>query len=231
VSGQRVPGDHSSGVSAGYAAFRPQYPRALFEFLAAIAPRRGRVWDCGTGTGQAAVELAAWFDDVIATDVSAAQIAQAPSNPKIEWIVTPAETTPLQSASIDLVTVAQALHWFDHARFYDEVRRRSAAMWTKAIERFHFHFRELPLPPSSSSSIGPARSSPGTCEPGPRRRATSPNGPPTRSNSSSASSKRELEARARSAVARLVGEAAGRMAADRRRGSRHPSLVALMHER
>ncbi|MDB4875228.1 MAG: Methyltransferase type 11 [Gemmatimonadetes bacterium] len=137
MSGTHASGDHFSTVSASYAAFRPRYPHALFEFVASIAPRHGRAWDCGAGTGQATVELAEFFDEVVGTDVSAQQIEQAPAHPKIRWLVTPAESTPLEPASVDLVTVAQALHWFDHARFNDEVRRVAApgaaiAAWSYA---------------------------------------------------------------------------------------------------
>lgn len=122
----RAPGDHFSTVSAAYAEFRPRYPRALFEYIASIAPRRRLAWDCGAGSGQATVDLAEWFDEVIGTDVSAEQLAQAPRHPKITWLVTPAESTPLVTGSIDVITIAQALHWFDHARFYAEVRRVAA---------------------------------------------------------------------------------------------------------
>jgi len=140
VSSARAPGDHFSSVSAGYSAFRPRYPRALFEFLASIATHRRLAWDCGAGTGQATVDLAAFFDRVVGTDVSAEQIARAPKHPKITWLVSPAESTPLASGSIDLITVAQALHWFDHARFNDEVRRVGApgaaiAAWTYGAPR------------------------------------------------------------------------------------------------
>ncbi len=136
----RAPGDHFSKVSAAYAAFRPRYPRALFEFIASTAPRRQRAWDCGAGSGQATVDLAEWFDEVIGTDVSAEQLAQAPRHPKITWLVTPAESTPLLPASIDAITVAQALHWFDHDRFYAEVRRVAApnaviSAWTYQAPR------------------------------------------------------------------------------------------------
>jgi SAM-dependent methyltransferase len=127
VSLGRAPGDHVSTVSAGYAAFRPRYPRALFEFLASVVRRHHRAWDCGAGSGQATLDLAEWFDEVIGTDVSAEQIARAPRPSKVTWIVTAAESTPLLPASLDLVAIAQALHWFDHARFYDEVRRVAAS--------------------------------------------------------------------------------------------------------
>ena len=123
MSAPRAPGDHFSSVSSDYAAFRPSYPRELFEFVASIAPRRKRAWDCGTGSGQAATDLAEYFDEVIATDVSAEQIARAPAHARIRWLVAHAESVPIAASSVDLTAVAQALHWFDHARFYAEVRR------------------------------------------------------------------------------------------------------------
>jgi SAM-dependent methyltransferase len=114
----------------------------LFEFLASIAPRRRLAWDCGAGTGQATVDLADFFDHVVGTDVSSEQIARAPKHPRITCLVSPAESTPLTSGSVDLVTVAQALHWFDHARFNVEVRRVVApgaviAAWTYAAPRMN----------------------------------------------------------------------------------------------
>ncbi len=80
-------------------------------------------WDCGTGSGQAATELARYFDRVLATDASAAQIAQAIGHPKIEYRVAPAERCGLDNQCVDLVVIAQALHWFDFDRFYAEVIR------------------------------------------------------------------------------------------------------------
>lgn len=115
--------DHFSGHAANYRAFRPTYPPGLFAFLASVAPGRDLAWDCGTGSGQAAVPLADHFARVFATDASAEQIANAEPHPKVEYAVAPAEECPLPDASADLITVAQALHWFDHDRFYAEVRR------------------------------------------------------------------------------------------------------------
>jgi SAM-dependent methyltransferase len=115
--------DHFSKQAADYAKFRPRYPRELFEYLGSVAPSRQLAWDCGTGNGQASAGLATAFDRVIATDASEKQIANAQSHERVEYRVTRAEKSDLESASIDLIMVAQALHWFDLARFYDEVRR------------------------------------------------------------------------------------------------------------
>ncbi len=115
--------DHFSGHAANYAKFRPNYPRELFEYLASIAPGRGRAWDCATGNGQAAVGLSAFFECVIATDASEKQILDASRNERIEFRVGAAEKSGLASKSIDLVTVAQALHWFDLNAFYAEAIR------------------------------------------------------------------------------------------------------------
>jgi SAM-dependent methyltransferase len=115
--------DYFSAQAATYAAFRPTYPRELFAFVAECAPRHDLVWDCATGSGQAALALADDFARVIATDSSAKQLAHAPPHERIEYRVAPAEDSGLPDACADAITVAQALHWFDLGRFYAEVRR------------------------------------------------------------------------------------------------------------
>lgn len=119
----RVPGDHFSSVSTAYAAFRPHYPREVFDYVASVAPRRARVWECGAGSGQATTDLADRFDEVIATDVSAEQLGRAPARARIHRVVAAAEAAPIAPSCVDVVAIAQALHWFDHERFYAEVRR------------------------------------------------------------------------------------------------------------
>ena len=115
--------DHFSAFANRYADFRPHYPAAIFDFLASIAPRTSLVWDCACGNGQASIDLAERFDRVIATDASKEQIGSATRHSKIEYRVAPAENCGLAGASIGLVTVAQAIHWFDFERFYAEVNR------------------------------------------------------------------------------------------------------------
>ena len=116
--------DHFSGHAGDYSRYRPgTYPHAMFKALAALAPDRECVWDCATGNGQAALGLAAHFARVEATDASDKQIAAAVAHPKIHYSVAPAEASGLPDRSVALVTVAQALHWFDLAAFYAEVRR------------------------------------------------------------------------------------------------------------
>jgi len=115
--------DHFSGVANRYADFRPHYPVALFDYLATLVPAQSAVWDCACGNGQATLDLAARFTRVIATDASKEQIASATPHPKIEYRVAPAEQSGLAASSVALVTVAQALHWFDFDRFYAEVKR------------------------------------------------------------------------------------------------------------
>jgi SAM-dependent methyltransferase len=115
--------DYFSAQAASYAAFRPTYPRELFTFVAESAPRRDLVWDCATGSGQAALALVDDFARVIATDSSAKQLAHAPPHERIEYRVAPAEDCGLPDSCADAITVAQALHWFDLDRFYAEARR------------------------------------------------------------------------------------------------------------
>jgi len=130
--------DHFSRIAAEYASHRRRYPAALFAWLASVAPDRGRAWDCGTGNGQAAIALAEHFGAVVATDPSTEQLAQAPGDPRIAYLAATAERAPLAAGTVALVTVAQALHWFDRERFYAEVRRVLApagvlAVWSYAL--------------------------------------------------------------------------------------------------
>lgn len=115
--------DHFSGVAAGYRAFRPGYPAALFEWLAGVAAGRERAVDLGCGTGQASVALASHFEEVIGIDPSADQISRAAPHPRVRYQVAPAEATGLPDRSADLVIAAQALHWFDPARLHPELAR------------------------------------------------------------------------------------------------------------
>jgi ubiquinone/menaquinone biosynthesis C-methylase UbiE len=67
--------------------------------------------------------LASVFDRVIATDGSQRQIANAQAHDRVEYRVATAEESVLESATVDLVAVTQALHWFDLDRFYPEATR------------------------------------------------------------------------------------------------------------
>uniref|UniRef100_UPI00333EA9E4 class I SAM-dependent methyltransferase n=1 Tax=Castellaniella defragrans TaxID=75697 RepID=UPI00333EA9E4 len=130
--------DHFRDVARQYADSRPGYPAALFDWLAARCAGRACAWDCGAGNGQASVMLARDFQRVIATDASATQIAQAQPHARVEYRVVPAEDSGLPDGGVDLVVVAQALHWFDLDAFYREVRRVTRpggllAAWTYGV--------------------------------------------------------------------------------------------------
>jgi SAM-dependent methyltransferase len=115
--------DHFASAAPAYAAFRPRYPAVLFAALADRTPGRHVAWDCATGSGQAALGLAAHFERVIATDASAAQLAAALPHPRVRYARAAAEASGLAPRSVELVTVAQALHWLDRPAFYAEARR------------------------------------------------------------------------------------------------------------
>ena len=102
--------DHFSGHSQTYAQSRPQYPDEIYTYLASIAPSHSLAWDCGTGSGQAALGLAKHFDHVYATDASAEQIAHAYPHEKVSYHAEPAEHVSLDDSSVDLVTIAVAIH-------------------------------------------------------------------------------------------------------------------------
>jgi SAM-dependent methyltransferase len=132
--------DHFSTLARAYAADRPTYPPELFDHLASLAPARRRAWDCAAGSGQATLQLAGRFTEVLATDASAAQLAEAPAHPGVTYRAVLAHDSGLPDASVDLVTVAQALHWLDPDAFYAEARRvlvpdGVVAVWCYGVQR------------------------------------------------------------------------------------------------
>lgn len=147
--------DNFSSQSGYYAAYRPHYPAELYSYIYKRMENFSAAWDCGTGNGQVAVQLSERFQRVYATDISRKQLERARKKNNIEYIAAPAEKSPIPSETIDLVTVAQALHWFDPKLFSDEVKRvcRTKAMlacWgyhlpqvsseiDAALQEFHDH--------------------------------------------------------------------------------------------
>lgn len=115
--------DYFSEGSQHYARHRPVYPPELYTWLASLCRKHRAAWDCGTGNGQAAIGLAEHFNQVHATDASAEQLRHARKHPKVEYTVALAEQSGLPDESVDLVTIALALHWFNFDKFYEEVRR------------------------------------------------------------------------------------------------------------
>ncbi|MFD2786620.1 class I SAM-dependent methyltransferase [Hymenobacter rubripertinctus] len=115
--------DRFSAQARLYARYRINYPPALYSWLLARVAGRTRAWDCATGNGQVAAVLAGHFGQVDATDISAAQLAQAPVLANVHYQVSRAETTPFPAAGFDLITVAQAVHWFEADAFHQEAHR------------------------------------------------------------------------------------------------------------
>jgi hypothetical protein len=127
--------DYFSKQAGEYVRYRPRYPSELFDYLASITPARQLAWDCGTGNGQAALELVKHFKRVVATDASADQLARATPHERIDYRVERAEEVSLKPGSVDLITVAVAVHWFNFETFYQKVRRVGKeksilAVWT-----------------------------------------------------------------------------------------------------
>lgn len=152
--------DHYSSIASRYASFRPGYPPALFAWLASAAPDRHRAWDCGTGSGQAAVPLADHFAHVIASDPSAQQLAHASARSGVHYAAMAAERSALADGSVSLVTVAQALHWFDQPAFYAEARRTLRAggllaIWSYGLLTLHDHALDDVVHRFHGEAVGP----------------------------------------------------------------------------
>ncbi|WP_210517583.1 class I SAM-dependent methyltransferase [Hymenobacter terricola] len=115
--------DRFSAQAADYARYRIDYPGALYDWLLPQVPGRERAWDCATGNGQVAAVLADYFIRVDATDLSASQLVQATARPNIHYQTARAEHTLFPDQRYDLITVAQAVHWFEPEAYHREVRR------------------------------------------------------------------------------------------------------------
>ncbi|HTU59801.1 MAG TPA: class I SAM-dependent methyltransferase, partial [Polyangiales bacterium] len=143
-----------------YAAFRPTYPPELFAYLAGLCAERRLAWDCACGNGQASVPLAQHFQSVVASDASAEQIGAATPHPRVSYRVAAESRSGLEADSVDLVTVAQALHWLDLERFYAEtarVLRPSGwlAVWTYGVPRAREPDIDSAIGRFASETVGP----------------------------------------------------------------------------
>lgn len=132
----------------------------LFDYLAGLCNEHRAAWDCACGSGQASLAIAEHFDAVFATDASAQQVAAAAAHPRIEYRVAPAEQSGLGPLSVDLVTVAQSLHWFDVHRFYAEVDRvlkkdGVLAVWTYGDVSLADQDLNREVQAFSSGTVGP----------------------------------------------------------------------------
>ena len=131
--------DHFSGHAQSYAAARPTYPDELFSYLDEVSFENGFAWDCATGNGQAATGLAPYFEKVLATDASNEQIQQAQKGTNIEYQIMAAENPDIEDSSVDLVTVAQAIHWFDIDKFFSTTKRVLKPQGILAVWSYGLH--------------------------------------------------------------------------------------------
>lgn len=115
--------DLFSTQSSEYAKFRPTYPEALIHELISLCPSHNLAWDVGTGNGQFANLLSTHFARIVASDISEKQLSNAVHKPNIEYAISDSTKVNIADHSCDLVTVAQAVHWFNFDKFYSEVKR------------------------------------------------------------------------------------------------------------
>lgn len=115
--------DIFSNQANTYKKYRPTYPQELYDEILKHVPQKFSCWDCATGNGQVAVVLSKYFNEVFATDISKQQLAAAEKADNIVYKVERAEATGFTANKFDLITVAQAMHWFDMEAFNSEVKR------------------------------------------------------------------------------------------------------------
>jgi SAM-dependent methyltransferase len=115
--------DNFSTQAIQYAKFRPTYPSMLYDWIKVNLKCKALAWDCATGNGQVATELAKFFDQVIATDISAKQLENAVKTNHLHYRIESAEETSFADHSVNLITVGQAIHWFKFDQFFAEVKR------------------------------------------------------------------------------------------------------------
>ena len=140
--------DNFSSHADKYARYRPGYPKELFEYISGLANAHELAWDCGTGNGQAASQLSKYFNKIYATDISAKQLDNAVRADNIIYAQEPAEKVSLADGSTDLITVSQALHWFDISSFHKEAKRVGKvnaiiAIWTYSLLQVNTDIDEL----------------------------------------------------------------------------------------
>jgi SAM-dependent methyltransferase len=149
--------DNFSRQSDLYAQYRPGYPTELFDHILRFVKEKELAWDCGTGNGQSALHLSGHFKKIFATDISQKQLDHVLEKENIVYALEPAEKTSLADKTVDLITVAQAIHWFTFEDFYKEVKRVAKpgaviAVWTYSLLRItdeidrilhEYHFNTL----------------------------------------------------------------------------------------
>jgi ubiquinone/menaquinone biosynthesis C-methylase UbiE len=121
VSGE--PGLSFGGVAGAYERARPQYAADAVEWIASRLPL-GRVLDLAAGTGKLTRQLLDHAESVVAVEPDDAMRAVLERVvPQVESLPGTAEQIPLAEASVDVVAVGQAFHWFDMGAALAELQR------------------------------------------------------------------------------------------------------------
>ena len=117
--------DKFSNQAKIYKKYRPTCPIEIYQEIIQHVKSKDSCWDCGTGNGQVAINLTKYFKTIYATDISQNQLDNAVQHENIIYKVERAERTNFLDNQFDLITIAQAIHWFDFEAFNKEVRRVS----------------------------------------------------------------------------------------------------------
>lgn len=129
-------------AAAEFERYRPEYPPTLFERILAAVPadRRERTVDLGAGTGKATRALLPHFREVIAVEPDPGMAAKLKEDlPTVIVHNITAEDFSQPPSTVDLVTIANALHWMDAPRVFANVHG-----WLRPDAIFAVFDRPLP---------------------------------------------------------------------------------------
>ena len=122
-----------TGRAKSYAASRPSYPASAIDYILSLAPKNAVFADIGAGTGKLTELIAQREVEVFAVEPNGDMLEQLTKTcedfPNVKIVSAPAEATTLADNSVDVITVAQALHWFEPADFIAECKRIGKPNW------------------------------------------------------------------------------------------------------
>jgi len=116
-----------TGKAQAYAAARPSYPDEAIDYIRSLVPTDAVFADIGAGTGKFTECIAKHGYKIFAIEPNFDMRAELEKTlapyPNVEILIGTAEATTLPDHSVDVITCAQALGWFELSAFRTECRR------------------------------------------------------------------------------------------------------------